>query len=284
MLAPPANPQRLPVRVRTRLSPDMLSAAWRYRHFIVSSIRDDYRARFVRSKLGALWMVINPLINAAIFALVLAEVMSARLPGMTHDKFGYALYLMAGMLAWSLFAEVVTRSLTIFVDNGNLLKKLVFPRICLPLIVTGSALINNFLLFVAILGIFGVLGHVPSAKVLWIPVLMLIPLALGAGAGLLLAILHVFVRDIGQLVPVILQLGFWFTPIVYLPSILPANLSGLLRANPMAPVVESYQNVMVWGTEPVWYQLGWVGGLAALLLVIALVVFRRSRNDLVDAL
>ena len=92
-------------------------------------------------------MIVNPLINAAIFALVLAEVMSAKLPGMTNDKFGYALYLMAGMLAWSLFSEVVSRSVTIFVENANLLKKLVFPRICLPLTVIGSALINNLLLF-----------------------------------------------------------------------------------------------------------------------------------------
>lgn len=262
----------------------MFSAAWRYRHFIVSSIRDDFRARFVRSKLGALWMIVNPLINAAIFALVLAEVMSAKLPGMTNDKFGYALYLMAGMLAWSLFSEVVSRSVTIFVENANLLKKLVFPRICLPLTVIGSALINNLLLFAAILVIFGVLGHVPGITVLWVPVLMIVPLALGAGMGMILGVFHVFVRDVGQLVPVILQLGFWLTPIVYLPSILPGHLARILRRNPITAIVESYQNVMVWGGQPRWWDLGWVMVLAIALLAFALVVFRRASVELVDAL
>jgi lipopolysaccharide transport system permease protein len=262
----------------------MLSAGWRYRQFIRSSIRTDYRARFARSKLGALWMVIHPLVNAAILALVLAEVMSARMPGMTGDRFAFALYLLAGMLAWSLFSEVITRCLTIFIDNGNLLKKLVFPRICLPLIVTGTALLNNVLLFVAILAIFALLGHPPSLHLAWIPVLMTVPLALGLGLGLLLGVFNVFVRDIAQAVPVVLQLAFWFTPIAYLPALLPPYLSGLLRLNPMTPVVQSYQNVMLYGTAPVWSELAWVGALALALLVIVLFMFRRASSDLVDAL
>lgn len=262
----------------------MLSAAWQYRQFIVSSIRSDYRARFVRSRLGTLWMVLNPLVNAAIFALVLAELMAAKLPGMATDKFAYALYLMAGMLAWSLFSEVVTRSLTIFIENGNLLKKLLFPRICLPIIVAGSALLNNLLLFAAILIIFGLLGHVPGPRVAWVFVLMIIPLAFGAGIGLLLAVFNVFVRDIGQVVPVLLQLGFWFTPIVYVPSVLPSRFVPLLQFNPMAPVVQSYQNVMVFDTAPTWSHLGWVVALAAALLGMSLFIFRRASVELVDAL
>lgn len=262
----------------------MLSAGWRYRHFIRSSIRTDYRARFARSKLGGLWMIIHPLVNAAILALVLAEVMSAKLPGMAGDKFAFALYLVAGMLAWSLFAEVITRCLTIFIDSGNLLKKLVFPRICLPLIVTGTALLNNVLLFGAILAIFGLLGRAPPAQVAWIPVLMTIPLGLGLGFGLLLGVFNVFVRDIAQAVPVVLQLGFWFTPIAYLPTLLPAHLAPLLQLNPMTPVVQSYQNVMLFGIAPLWSALAWVVALALALLFIVLFMFRRASADLVDAL
>ena len=119
--------------------------AWRYRHFIGSSIRAEIRARFGRSRLGGIWMIIHPLAQAAILALVLAEIMSAKLPGMANARFGYALYLLSGMLGWSLFSELVTRCLTLFIDNGNLLKKMQFPRICLPLIAAGSAVLNNAL-------------------------------------------------------------------------------------------------------------------------------------------
>ena len=262
----------------------MLSAAWRYRHFVVSSIRKDYRTRFARSKLGALWMIVHPLVNAAIFALVLAEVVSAKLPGMADDRFAYAIYVTSGMLAWSLFAEVVTRCLGIFIETGSLLKKLYFPRICLPLIVTGTALVNNVLMFAAVVLIFTALGHPPGPEVLWIPVLMLLPLMLGLGIGLVLGVFNVFARDVGQVVPIVLQLAFWFTPIIYLPSMLPGRLASLLGLNPMTPVVRSYQQVMLTGAPPLWASLAWVAALAVALLALSLFMFRRASVDLVDAL
>ena len=149
-------------------------------------------------------MILNPLSQVLIFAFVLSAVLSAKLPGITN-QYAYAIYLMAGTLGWSLFAEIVNRCLTLFIDNGNILKKLVFPRIALPLIVTGSALVNNVLLFVAILVIFGVLGHLPSIALIWLPVLIVINIALALGIGLGLGVLNVFMRDIGQVVPVLMQ-------------------------------------------------------------------------------
>src|SRR5574341_834659 len=146
----------------------MFLMAWRYRHFILSSIRTEFRARFIRSRLGGLWMIIHPLAQAAIFALVLAGIMHAKLQGMTDSRFAYPLYLLSGMLAWSLFSEVISRCLTLFIDNGNLLKKIAFPHISLPLIVTGSALFNNLLLFLAIIVLFGLLGHVPGIQTAWV--------------------------------------------------------------------------------------------------------------------
>jgi lipopolysaccharide transport system permease protein len=273
----------MPGVIRTLDLGGMVAAAWRYRQFIASSIRNDYRARFARSMLGALWMVIHPFVNAAIFALVLSEVVRARLPGMGSDATAYALYVSAGMLAWSLFAEVVTRCLTVFIENGSVLKKLYFPRICLPLIVSGTALLNNLLMFGAIVLIFTALGRPPLPAVAWIPLLMVVPLALGLGVGLLLGVLNVFVRDVGQVVPVLLQLGFWFTPILYPPSMLPAFVRPLLQVNPMTPVVQAYQGAMLLQT-PIPVSLATVAVMAALLLALALFMFRRASVELVDAL
>ena len=259
-------------------------AIWSYRYFVVSSIQAEFRARFVRSKLGALWMVINPLAQAVILALVLAEVMGAKLPGMANDKFAYAVYLMSGMLAWALFTEVINRCLTLFIDNANILKKIAFPRICLPLIVAGSALLNNVLLFLAIILVFGVLGHVPGAQVAWVPALMLLTLALATGIGLILGVLNVFVRDVGQVVPVVLQLGFWFTPIVYSPNILPEGMRPALDMNPMTAVVQAYQNAMLFDRTPDIASLGWIVLITFLLLGLSLVMFRRASAEMVDVL
>jgi lipopolysaccharide transport system permease protein len=258
--------------------------AWRYRHFILSSIHTEFRARFVRSKLGGLWMIIHPLAQAAIFALVLAEVMGVRLPGVAGNRFAYAIYLLSGMLAWSLFSEVITRCLTVFIDNGNLLKKMLFPRINLPLIISGSALINNFLLLLAILLVFTLMGHPPTPRFAWLPVLIFLTLLLGLGFGLMLGVLNVFVRDVGQVVPIALQLGFWFTPIVYTPDIVPSDLQILLHVNPMTTIVQSFQNIMVFDRPPGFVALAWIFGGTLLLLTAALALFRRASGEMVDVL
>jgi len=261
----------------------MLLAVWRFRFFVFSSIKTELRSKFVRSSLGGLWMILNPLSQVLIFAFVLSAVLSARLPGI-NNQYAYAIYLMAGTLGWSLFAEIINRCLTLFIDNGNILKKLVFPKIALPLIVTGSALVNNTLLFVAILLIFGVLGHWPGAALVWLPVLMLITIALALGLGLILGVLNVFMRDIGQIVPVIMQFLYWFTPIVYMSNIIPGQYQRWLSFNPIIPIITGYQNVLLYNKTPEWTGLGVTALIAIALLAFSLLLFRKASPEMVDQL
>ena len=262
---------------------DLFRALWRFRYFIASSVRNDLRARVARSHLGAAWMVLQPLAQVAIFTLVLSEVLAARLPG-TSSKHAYAIYLMSGSLAWSLFNEITSRCLTIFVDNAGLLKKMVFPRICLPLIVVGSAMVNSFLLFMAMLGIFLLMGHLPTVELLWLLPLAAVTVAFALGLGLLLGVVNVFVRDVGQVMTIVLQLWFWLTPIVYMPSIVPAQFRHWMALNPMVPIVEAYQRVILYQQAPTGMGTLWVAGLSALLLGAAMLLFRRAAPDMVDVL
>lgn len=260
-----------------------LLAAWRYRFFILSSIKTELRSRFIRSRLGGFWMILNPLAQVLIFAFVLSAVMSAKLPGI-NNRYAYAIYLMSGTLGWSLFAEIVNRSLTLFIDNGNIIKKLVFPKIALPLIVTGSALVNNLFLLVAILLIFGILGHPPGLALLWLPLLMALTIAMAIGLGLALGVLNVFMRDIGQAVPVILQFLFWFTPIVYMVNIIPEHYRGWLKLNPLIPIITGYQDVLLYNHAPNWEQLSGVALIAVMLLAFSLLIFRKGSPEMVDQL
>ncbi|KZC16314.1 ABC transporter [Rhodanobacter sp. FW510-R12] len=262
---------------------EIFAAIWSYRHFIVSSIKNDLRSRFARSKLGALWMILQPLAQVAIYALVLSRIMAAKLPGI-DNRYAYVIYLMAGMIAWSLFAEVVTRSLTIFVDNGNLMKKMAFPRVCLPIIIAGSSLVNNLLLLVTAVGVFVLIGHSPSMAMLWLPLLIGINLAFALGLGLILGVLNVFVRDVAQFMMVVLQLLFWLTPIVYMPSIIPDRLRALLEFNPMAHMVIAFQDVLLYGRAPSITGLAVIAATATVLLLFSLILFRRSAPEMVDVL
>ena len=262
----------------------MIHDIWRYRHFIVSSVHSELATRFVRSRLGGLWMIVQPLAQVLMYALILSAVLSAKLPGMEDTRFAYAVYLLAGIAGWSLFSEVVGRSARVFIENAELMKKMVFPRICLPLIVAGTALVNHAFLFAAAFLVFVALGHPPQADLAWLPMVVLVNLGLAMGLGLVLGVFNVFVRDVGQLVDLALQYGFWFTPIVYMPQILPENIRFLLQFNPLYWVVTGYQNVLVFHAPPAPGGLALVAALAALFLLAALRLFRRAAPEMVDVL
>lgn len=262
---------------------NQLKAIWAYRFFILSSIKTEFKSRFARSKLGGVWMVLNPLAQVVIYALVLSAVLKAKLPNI-DNQYAYAIYLMAGILGWSLFAEVFARSLNIFIENANLIKKMAFPKIALPLIVTGSALVNNILLLGAILVVFGILGHMPTLELLWLPLLMIIILALGLGLGLMLGIINVFVRDIGQIVPIILQFWFWLTPVVYVANALPPEYRKFFYYNPMTGIIEGFQNIMVYNKPIEFDMLIYPVVLAFVSLGLALFMYFRANEEMADVL
>lgn len=260
----------------------MLAAAWRYRGFIASSILNEYRTRFARSRFGLAWIVLQPLVQMIIFTTVLSSVLAARLPGVS-SPYGYAMYLLAGLLCWTLFAEILQRSVTVFIDQANLLRKMSFPRITLPVIVVGSAVVANLALAATTVALAAAMGFGINLQWLWLIPLMLLTVTFAASLGLLLAVLNVFLRDVGQVVVVLLQFWYWATPIVYPASIVPDGLRRSFAFNPMVPLVESYQRVLLHGEPPV-SSLGFTVLLTAALAGLALATFRRASPELVDAL
>jgi lipopolysaccharide transport system permease protein len=262
----------------------MLRGLWAYRGFVLSSIKNEFISRFARSKLGGFWMILQPLSQVLIYALILSAVLSAKLPGI-ESQYAYAIYLTAGFLGWTLFSEIISRCLNLFIEQGNLMKKMKFPKITLPAIVVGSSLLNNVMLLLAILAVFAFLGQLPTVQILWLPMLTLAMVALALGAGLVLGIINVFIRDIGQAVPILLQLMFWFTPIVYPISIIPEGLQQLVKTfNPIYPIIRGYQDVLVYGQAPHLGQVVIIMTVGLVILAFGLFLFRRASAEMVDAL
>jgi lipopolysaccharide transport system permease protein len=176
----------------------------------------------------------------------------------------------------------MTRSVTMFIDNANAMKKIVFPKISLPIIIYLVALINNGIFFLAVAAVYVALGHGFSSAILWLPAVVLLTSLFAASIGLVLGVLNVFIRDIGQLVPILLQLGFWFTPIVYFPTIVPELYRDVLKLNPLYWVVDCYHRVLAFQQPP---DMQVMLGLSALTLAIAalgLFLFRRASAEMVD--
>ncbi|GHD12812.1 ABC transporter permease [Tianweitania populi] len=260
-----------------------LQRTWAYRYFVLSSIATELRLRVVGSRLGLVWLIISPLLQVAMYALILSTVMRSRLPGV-DNRFAYAIYLLAGFLAWYPFTEIVTRCVTLFLDNANALKKIAFPRTVLPLIVLGSAAFNNLVMIAVTAVAFLLMGHVPSPQVLWLPVLLIANLALASGLGLCCGVLNVFIRDVGQLVQIGLQFGFWLTPIVYVIDIIPAGYRWVFGLNPMFWVLDNYHRVLVYDQPPDLAKLAAVVALALALLLLGRFMLRRSQAEMMDTL
>jgi lipopolysaccharide transport system permease protein len=261
----------------------MFKSIWDYRYFVFSAIRNDLTNRFIHSKLGALWVIFNPLTQVMIYALILSNVLSAKLPGI-DNKFAFSIYLMAGTLGWALFSEIINRSINLFVENANLLKKINFPKVTLPSIMLGSCLLNNFILLSAILVIFTFLDHSFSLSILWLIPLTGTVVLFAFGIGLILGVINVFVRDIAQVVPIILQVLFWFTPIVYPVTIIPSEYLCYLKINPLFPIIEAYHDILLYGKAPdimPFIQLNIIG---CLILFLGLYMFRKASPEMVDVL
>ncbi|ENM5767887.1 ABC transporter permease [Vibrio cholerae] len=261
----------------------VLLPLWAYRYFILSSIRTEFRSRFARSKLGGLWMVLNPLAMVLVYALILSQIMTAKLPEVS-TQYAYPIYILSGVIGWTLFSEVLSRCLTVFIDNGNLLKKMSFPKLALPLTILGSSLVNFIMMLITMFVVFGFLGHLPFHALHWLPLLVLITLGLATGIGLFFGVLNVFIRDIGQVLNVALQFWFWLTPIVYMLEIVPEKYHGLIVLNPMAGITMGYHNVLLYDKAPDVSLLIYPSIFALVSLSLAMVVFRKASEEMADVL
>jgi len=261
----------------------LVRAVWQYRGFVWGMVRREFRARYLESLLGSAWAVLNPAAMIAIYTVIFSQVMHARLPGL-DDTFAYSIYLCAGLLPWAYFTEVVTRSLTVFLEHAGLMKKVSFPRISLPVILLLSSTINFSIIFGLFLLVLAVVGRFPG----W-PILALIPLlglqqAFALGLGMLLGVLNVFFRDVAQFVGVGLQFWFWLTPIVYSAAVVPDWARAALAWNPMAQLIGAYQQILLNGAAPAWSALRFHVAGAALVLGLAFIAFDRLSADMVDEL
>ena len=261
----------------------MLRALWAYRGFILGSVRREFQLRYQNSVLGATWTVLNPLAMIIVYTVIFSQVMRARLPGV-DSTVAYSIYLCAGVLTWGLFADIANRAQTVFLENANLLKKLSFPRMSLPVTVVANALLNFAIVFSLFTLFLLVSGTFPGwAFVGLVPVLAVLVL-FAIGLGVTLGVLNVFFRDVGQFFGIFLQFWFWLTPIVYPVSILPEPVARYVHLNPMARLVAACQDILLHGRWPDWWSLAPVLALALMLCAFGMRLFRRHSGELVDEL
>ncbi len=256
-----------------------------HRDLLWQMIGADLRGRYAGSLLGVFWNVVHPLVLISIYILVFGRLIGARLGGDLGDVHAYGIYLCAALLPWNAFAEVLSRSTTVFTEHGNLVRKIAFPKILLHLYIVGTAMVHTALIAGILVAFMAAIGQLPAPAALaaWLATVIL-QLALASGLGLFASIVHVYFRDVASLVGVALQVGFWLTPIVYVAGVLPPGARGLLVANPLAHFARVQQGLLLRGELPGPADAALLLALAGVPLLLGMAFFARTRHGIADEL
>lgn len=260
-----------------------LVSIWQYRAFILGSTKREFQAKYKNSLLGFAWPILNPLALILVYTLVFSKLMSAKVPG-AESIYSYSIYLCIGIIVWTLFSEITARSQNIFLDNANLLKKLNFPRICLPIIIILNASLNFLIIFSLFIIFLLITGNFPGWCFIAVIPLLLIQILFAIGVGMTLGTLNVFFRDVGYFYTVALQFWFWLTPIVYSVNILPERVQGLMQLNPLTNLIIAYQAIFVLKQWPNWASLIYLAIATLVLIILARYLFGKHAGEMVDLL
>jgi len=256
---------------------------WRYKGLAVNFAKRDITVRYKQTFIGLGWSVISPVVNMLIMSFIFGTV--AKLP--SDGSAPYQIMVYSGMIAWNLFARGLTIASSTFISNADLLKKVYFPRIIAPVGQSLALLVDTFIsLGVLILMLALFKYQPPYERLIFLPVFIFLPLLLGFSAGLFLSPSNIKHRDLNQLIPFIIQIGQYVTPVVYSFAFITASMSKnvalLYTLNPAAGVVNAFKWCIIGSNAFHWpsfvIALIWI----AALLPLGIIRFRKGERTFVD--
>lgn len=270
--------------VHTRIEPSRgwvslkLRELWEYRELLYFLTWRDIKVRYKQTVLGAAWAIIQPFFTMVVFSLFFG-----RLAGVPSDDVPYPIFSYAALVPWTFFANALGQASNSLVGSANMIKKVYFPRLVVPIASTLSGVVDFFLAFVVLLGMMLFFGIMPTVNVVWLPFFLLLALVTSLGVGLWLSAMNVQFRDVRYIIPFLTQFWLFATPIAY-PSSLIENpvLRAIYGLNPMVGVVEGFRWALL-GVETRPGPMVFVSALAAFgLLISGMFYFRRMEKTFAD--
>lgn len=280
---PPARKPYMIIRPAQGWAALDLRELWQFRDLLLTLGGRDVRLRYRQTALGVTWVILQPLIAAAAFVLVFGVL--ARLP--TNFPIAFA-----GTLAWTLFSTTVTKGSTSLIGNAGLVSKVYFPRLALPLSTVFSTLID-FIVGLAVMFVLMACYHVmPGPRILLLPVWLLLLLALGAGVGLFASALTVSYRDVQYVVPVLIMVLQYVSPVGYMignpdphgkPTV-PAWLVPYYMLNPLAGLIEAFRWSLLGHEQVHWGYVAYAAALSMIVFFAGAVTFKRMERKFADVI
>jgi lipopolysaccharide transport system permease protein len=268
---------------KTRIEPSKglvsinLRELWEYRELLYFFVWKDLKVRYKQTILGVAWAILQPVLTMIIFSIFFG-----RLAAVPSDNLPYPIFNFSALVPWTFFANALVNGSNSLVINANMLKKIYFPRMTLPIATVLSGLVDFALAFIILIVMMLYYGRVPTINVLWLPLFLLLALTTSLGVSLWLSAMNVQFRDIRYTIPFLTQAWLFATPIAYASSLLPEPWKTLYGLNPMAGVVEGFRWALL-GTETAPGPIIFVSSLAAITFFISgAFYFRKMEKGFAD--
>lgn len=257
---------------------------WRYRDLLVMFVKRDFVSFYKQTILGPLWFFIQPLFTTLIYTFIFGN-----LAAISTDGLPQPLFYLAGITAWSYFADCLTKTSTVFKDNSNIFGKVYFPRLILPLSIVASNLVRfgvQMLLFLIMMAYYYFQGTVltPNWTLLMFPVLVLMMALLGLGLGLIITAMTTKYRDLAFLVTFGIQLLMYTTTVIYPLSAAPANYKKIIELNPMTGIIEGFRYSFLGKGEFSAWSLGYPALVTLLSLFLGIIIFNKTEKTFIDSI
>ena len=254
---------------------DIFRRLFNYRELLKSNIKKEIRGKYKGSFLGILWSFINPLLTVLVYAIVFPYILRVK-------QENYLIFLIVGVIPWNFFVTTINQGVTTVLTNGDIIKKVYFPREILPISVALSTLINFFIsciiIFLFIIGS-GIGLH---KFLILLPVIAIIQFMLTLGIIFILSAINVYVRDVEYITNFIISMLFYGTPIIYSISMFPEKFRWLLNLNPMAHIVEAYRSILYYLQWPDFKSLGLVALFSFGVMLTGYAIFRKLEKGFAE--
>ena len=271
------NASALRVEPRRAWTSIDLKELWHYRELLYFLTWRDVKVRYKQTALGAAWAIIQPFFMMLVFSLFFGRL--ARVPS---DGIPYPVFAFCGLLPWQLFAHALTESSNSLVGNQNLITKVYFPRLVIPIAAVLGGVIDFFIAFVILLGMMLYYGIVPGVAILALPGFLLLALLTALSVGLWLSALNAQYRDVRYTINFLVQFWLFATPVAYPSSLVPEKWRPLYGLNPMAGVVDGFRWALLGKSGPPGLML-WVSVIVVVILLLGgLYYFRRMEQEFAD--
>ena len=250
-------------------------ALYDYRELLKTSISKDVRGKYKNSVLGIVWSFLNPLLQIAVYALVFPLIMKSSIPN-------YTVFICCGLIPWTFFTAAINRTSFTMIENGNIIKKVFFPREILPLSVVTSEAINFIISTLIILAFVIGYGMGISKFIIFYPLVLLVQYILLVGISFIIS--TVYFRDLQHFIGIALQLLFYATPIVYVPDAIPLEFQWIIKYNPMTYIINAYRDIFYYQQMPNIMFLARILLLGIVICVLGYFIFSKLQRRFAEEL